>query len=375
VTGLALGAAGPSAYWYLARGTGAVSLVLLTVSVVLGVLGSLRFAAPRWPRFAIDALHRDVSLLAIAFLVIHIITSVLDSFAPIRLTDAVIPFVSSYRPLWMGLGALSFDLLIALVITSLVRRRLGYRAWRAIHWLAYASWPIAVLHGLGTGSDTKVWWMLVVTVACVLAVVVAVWVRISRADPNYDRVRAPALVLSVAAPIGLAIFALAGPLQRGWARRAGTPVSLLSGTPAASRAALPAAPPPPVRHSASRRLNHPFAAQLSGVLTQTAGPAGAVVDIAMRVSGGVTGHLRVRLAGEPAGGGGLSMTGSQVDLTAVGTPSAFQGQIVSLQGQQFVARVSDRSGSVLDLNVNLNIDEQTGNVTGTVAGRPLGGGR
>src|SRR5438874_2405352 len=84
-----LGAVGPSAYWYLARGTGAVSLVLLTASVVLGVLGSLRFAAaPRWPRFAIDSLHRDVSLLVLVVLVAHIITSVLDSFAPIQLIDA-----------------------------------------------------------------------------------------------------------------------------------------------------------------------------------------------------------------------------------------------------------------------------------------------
>lgn len=371
MTGLALGAAGPSAYWYLTRGTGAVSLVLLTVSVVVGVLDSLRFAAaPRWPRFAIDALHRDVSLLAIAFLVVHIITSVLDSFAPVKLTDAVIPFVSSYRPLWMGLGALSFDLLVALVVTSLVRRRLGYRAWRAIHWLAYASWPIAVLHGLGTGSDTKAWWMLALTVACVLAVVVAVWVRISRADPNYDRVRVPALALSVAAPIGLAIFTLAGPLQRGWARRAGTPVSLLStaSPPAAPVAAVATTP------RVVRKLNRPFSAQLSGTLAQTAEPAGAIVDIAMRVSGGMSGHLRVRLAGEPTGGGGLSMTGSQVDLTAVGVPSVFQGRIVSLAGQQFVARVSDNSGSVLDLNVNLNIDDATGNVSGTVVGRPLGGG-
>ena len=153
---LAVGATlGPSAYWYLARGTGAVALVLLTASVVIGILGSVRFAAERWPRFAIDAVHRDVSLLVLAVLVIHIITSVLDGFAPITLLDGVIPFNSPYRPLWLGLGTLSFDLLVAIAVTSVIRRRLGYRAWRAVHWLAYASWPVAVLHGLGTGSDTK----------------------------------------------------------------------------------------------------------------------------------------------------------------------------------------------------------------------------
>src|SRR5436305_8519519 len=167
------GTLGPSAYWYLARWTGAVSLILLTASVLFGILGPLRFAAPRWLRFAIDMLHRDVSLLVLVVLAVHIVTSVLDSFAPIQLTDAIIPFVSAYRPLWMGLGALAFDLLVALVITSLLRRQIGYRGWRAIHWLAYASWPVAVLHGLGTGTDTKVWWMLILTVACVAAVAVA----------------------------------------------------------------------------------------------------------------------------------------------------------------------------------------------------------
>src|SRR5947209_12061135 len=150
---LGLAAAGPRAYWYLARGTGVVSLLLLTAIIVLGVMGPLRVTVPRWPRFAIDGLHRDLSLLVMAVLVVHIATSVLDGFAPIAWLDAVIPLGSQYRPLWLGLGALSFDLLLALVITSLVRRRLGYRAWRAIHWAAYASWPVAVAHGLGTGSD------------------------------------------------------------------------------------------------------------------------------------------------------------------------------------------------------------------------------
>ena len=233
-----LAAAGPSAYWYLTRGTGAVALLLLTVSVVLGIMGSLRVTAgPRWPRFAIDSLHRDVSLLVIVLLVAHIITSVLDSFAPIRLIDAVIPFSSTYRPLWVGFGALSFDLLIALVITSLMRRRLGYSAWRAIHWLAYASWPVAVLHGLGTGSDTKVWWMLALTALCVVAVTVAVMARIAQSESEW---RAPAFALAAVVPVGMALFTFIGPLQHGWARKAGTPPTLLGKTFRPTAARLPA---------------------------------------------------------------------------------------------------------------------------------------
>jgi sulfoxide reductase heme-binding subunit YedZ len=368
-----LAAAGPSAYWYLARGTGVVSLLLLTASVVLGVLGSLRFTAgARWPRFAIDSLHRDVSLLVMVLLVAHIVTSVLDSFAPIALIDSVVPFSSSYRPLWLGLGALSFDILIALVVTSLVRRRLGYRAWRGVHWLSYASWPVAVLHGLGAGSDTKVWWMLVLTVACLGAVVIAVWFRIA-AEPAGQKLRAPAIGLTLATALGLAIFTVAGPLQHGWARRAGTPGTLLGSafTPAAQTvgASTGAGTGPGVT-----TLKAPFSASLAGKVTQRPEAGGAIVDLAMRLTGGARGRLRVRMGGAPISGGGLSMTGSQVDLLADGLPSVMEGQIVSLQGQQFVARVASPSGSELNLRATVAIDSRRGTVTGTLTATSAGGG-
>jgi sulfoxide reductase heme-binding subunit YedZ len=367
--GLVPAAAGPSAYWFLARGTGAVALVLLTGSVVLGILGSVRFAARNWPRFTIDALHRDVSLLVLAVLVLHIITSVLDSFAPITLLNAVIPFGSSYRPLWLGLGALSFDLLLALLVTSLLRRRFGYRSWRAIHWLAYLSWPVAVFHGLGTGSDTKAWWMLALTAACVAAVLVAVWVRIATIGAEHANIRGPALALSMAVTAGLLIFALAGPLQRGWARRAGTPTSLLA-SHATTRLVVSRAP----RASTTVRVTHrprSFSARISGTITQTSEPDGAIIDLALNLTGGERGNLRVRLAGQPADGG-ISMTGSQVDLAVVGYSSAMQGQITSLEGQQFDARVTDGSGSALRLRVNLNIDDQAGTVTGSLVATRAG---
>src|SRR5437764_11920730 len=261
---------GPSAYWYLARATGVVALLLLTASVVLGILGPLRITGGRrWPRFAIDLLHRDVSLLVIVLLVLHIATSVLDGFAPVAWLDSVIPFGASYRPLWMGLGALSFDLLLALVITSLMRARLGYRWWRSIHWLAYASWPVAVLHGLGTGSDVKSWWMLTLTIACLAAVLVAVFVRIARSHPTQPAVRSGAAALAVATPIAMAGFPLAGPLAPGWARKAGTPGSLLPHTTVLARSGVPAG-------KVSAPLDQPFTAALSGSASQDHQAAGAV---------------------------------------------------------------------------------------------------
>src|SRR5437588_12129244 len=108
---------GPSAYWYLTRGTGIVALVLLTLSVAVGVAKVRRLRTELVPRFVFDAIHRSVSLLAVAFTAVHVVTSLLDGFAPIRLIDVIVPFTAPYRPLWLGFGAVAFDLLIAVAVT------------------------------------------------------------------------------------------------------------------------------------------------------------------------------------------------------------------------------------------------------------------
>jgi predicted ferric reductase len=167
------------ALWYLSRGTGIVALVLLTGAVVLGMLNSGRLATDRWPRFAVSAIHRNVSLLSLVFLVIHIASAVIDPYAGIRWLDAVLPFVSTYRSFWLGLGALSGDLMLAVLVTSLLRPRIGYRVWRAVHWLNYAMWPLALVHGIGTGiTDDSVLWVLLCDGGCALAVLVALWWRL-----------------------------------------------------------------------------------------------------------------------------------------------------------------------------------------------------
>jgi sulfoxide reductase heme-binding subunit YedZ len=223
----ALAAAGPSAYWYLTRSSGAVALVLLTLALVLGVVDVRRWSTETWPRFVVDSLHRNVSLLALAFLGLHILTAVLDSFAPISLINAVIPFTGSYRPFWLGLGALSFDLMLAVIITSLLRRRMGHATWRAVHWLAYASWPTALLHGFGTGSDVKSTWMLAISIGCLLAAIAAVLVRIAAGWPDHLARRSAALGGAGIFTLGLILWLPSGPLGKEWARRSGTPSTLL----------------------------------------------------------------------------------------------------------------------------------------------------
>jgi sulfoxide reductase heme-binding subunit YedZ len=224
----ALATAGPSTYWYLTRSTGAVALLLLTVAVVLGVADVQRWSSPRLPRFVVDSLHRNVSLLAMVFLVLHILTSVLDSFAPISLIDAFVPFAGAYRPFWLGLGAVSFDLLIAVTVTSLVRQRMGFASWRAVHWLTYASWPIALLHGFGTGSDVKSGgWLVALSVGCLAIVLVAVLARVVRGWPENVARRSAALGGAGAFSLFLLLWLPGGPLGSEWARRSGTPSSLL----------------------------------------------------------------------------------------------------------------------------------------------------
>lgn len=168
-----------SVLWYTTRGAGAVTLILLTTVVVLGVLSALRVQSDSWPRFLTTGLHRNLALMTLVFLALHIVTAVVDPYTNLGWAAALIPFSSGYRTLWLGLGVISFELLVAIVVTSLVRVMLGHRVWRAIHWLTYAAWPVGVVHGLGTGTDTWSAWMLAITFACVAAVGMAVALRLN----------------------------------------------------------------------------------------------------------------------------------------------------------------------------------------------------
>ena len=165
--------------WYANRATGAVCLVLFTVVVLLGIAVRLRTRLPGLPRFGTVSLHRSLSLSAMAFLALHIAFAVIDSYVDITVVDVVVPFASNYQPLWLGLGTVALDLMLAVVVTSLLRSRMGHRAWRAVHWLAYASWPVALVHGIGIGTDTGADWMTWLTVSCVAAVVAAVGIRLA----------------------------------------------------------------------------------------------------------------------------------------------------------------------------------------------------
>jgi predicted ferric reductase len=191
-----------TALWYASRATGVVTLVLLTAVVVLGMLVNRQGSLPGLPRFAVTGLHRNISLLAVVFLAIHVLTAIADPYVTIGVAATVIPFASSYKTFWLGLGALSLDLIAALVVTSLARGRMSRRAWRSIHWLAYAAWPFAVLHSVGSSTDMRSGVMLGVLVGCVLAAGAALAWRLSRVAREVPRPRRAAAVLTqMSAPV------------------------------------------------------------------------------------------------------------------------------------------------------------------------------
>ncbi|MFE2426372.1 ferric reductase-like transmembrane domain-containing protein [Streptomyces sp. NPDC059373] len=184
---VALASSGPSPLWYATRASGTVSLLLLTATVALGIAAGGRYAPQRIARFEVSSLHRNLSLLTLAFLGLHIATAVSDSYTSIGWSAAFVPLASSYRTLWVGLGAVALDLLLALALTSAVRHRLGRRRWKAVHWLAYGAWPVALFHAAGTGTDTRLGPQLVLYAACLVSVLAAVGWRIARATGDAAR--------------------------------------------------------------------------------------------------------------------------------------------------------------------------------------------
>jgi methionine sulfoxide reductase heme-binding subunit len=167
--------------WYLMRASGVVSLLLLTAVFLLGIATTKRWRARTLPGFAAVGLHRSIALLSVVFLLVHVVTAVVDSYAVVSVASVFVPFVAGRSAFWVGLGALSLDLVAALIVTSLLRHRLSLKVWRGVHWATYLAWPLAIGHSLGIGSDTGMLWLRALAGACVAAVAAAVAVRFARA--------------------------------------------------------------------------------------------------------------------------------------------------------------------------------------------------
>ncbi|MDX6411952.1 MAG: methionine sulfoxide reductase heme-binding subunit, partial [Gaiellaceae bacterium] len=235
---------------------------------------------------------------------------------------------------------------------------LGLRAWRAVHWLAYASWPVALLHSLGTGSDARSSWLILLAFSSTVAVVAAALWRIAAAAHGGLALRVGLGTATVALALGTLVWFRVGPDRAGWATRAGTPTALLASARTTSSAAVAATALP----------DAPFTAPLDGRFAQAGPDESGLVSVAITglTRGGVDGELQLDLWGQPLAGGGVSMSASSVRFGPTSAPSEYVGRIVSLSGQRLTASLRDASGRSLTLELNLQIDAASGTVGGDV---------
>ena len=350
--------------WYLTRGSGVVAMLLLTLAVSLGIVTSLRLAiAGR--RFATVSLHRNATLLAITFVALHVLTTIADGYAPIGLKDAIVPFASPYRPIWLGLGAVAFDLLIALVVTSYLRRRIGARLWRGTHWLAYAAWPVALVHAFGTGSDARAGWFFWIGIACLCTVAGAVLVRVAFGS-GMQAPRIGGAVAVAVASLAILVWYEAGPARPGWAARAGTPARLIASKQHFVQTALTPATTPQVVGS--------FDSALKGTVHESSSAGGDVrVELSFALTGSPHGRLRIALRGVPLDGG-VSMDASGVSFVPATTRAVYEGTVTGLDGSVVAATVKDAAGDTLQLTARLQLNGPNGTATGVLAGVPASSG-
>jgi DMSO/TMAO reductase YedYZ heme-binding membrane subunit len=160
---------GSAPLWFVTRSTGLIAFVLMTLATCFGVAATQRaLASPSWPRFATQTLHRNISLIGMVLLVVHIVTTIMDSYVDVGWSSLVVPGTSAYRTVWVSLGTVAFDLLLLVVLTSLARLRMSPRLWRVVHWSSYVAWPLMLIHFLKTGTDTGTWGLLLAFAALVL---------------------------------------------------------------------------------------------------------------------------------------------------------------------------------------------------------------
>jgi hypothetical protein len=350
---------GGRSMWYLTRGSGIVALLMLTATVVLGILSTGRWETTRWPRYVVEGLHRNVSLAVLVFLAIHVTTTVVDGFVPIGWLDVVIPFHAGYRPIWIGMGALAVDCLIAIVVTSLLRVRIGPRLWRGVHWLAYACWPVALIHGLGSGTDSPQRWMQVLDAVALLTVLVVLSWRIMARRPGRPAGTPVALAAPLLVAVGVGLFAWRGPLAPAWGSH-GARLGAQAGT---TTTTAPTGSPPsttaPATHSSL-----PMDVSAAGARTVSDDGGNRTVTLDLRSADGTV-SVRIDLQGSADASGGVVLTSGQVGVSMSDGTTRWSGPVTGLHDSTVTADLSGPGGPVA-FAADLSIDRGRQTVTSQV---------
>jgi Ferric reductase like transmembrane component len=288
--------------WYAARAAGVVAYVLLTAVVLVGVTLAGQLRLKTWPRFAVTDLHRFGSLLVGVFVGLHVLTIALDTYTPFSLTQLAVPFTSSYRPVWVALGIVSAELLLAVAVTNALRERIPYRWWRRAHFATFVIWAGATVHGIGAGTDSSAVWLAAIYVVAVASVFAAlVWRIFAR------RVRPFPLggLAAAAAVAGAAMTLAVGALPHGGTARHVT----------AAVAVVPAS------------LTDSF----TGAITQQNGSAASLVSVTGTGTGSRSVAVRIDLVTED----GQTIDSSSLQVKDVATGSVCTGTVASIDASGF----------------------------------------
>ncbi len=343
----------PSPLWYISRGAGFVGLALLGAIAVLGLMtASQTRLSARLPRFITVETHRSLSLLAVVVLSIHIITAMMDPFVPITLLDVFVPFVSTYRPLWIGFGAIAIDIGIAVLVTSLIRIKMKQRTWKIVHLLAYIAFFASIVHGLGTGSDSRFLLGKVFYLVVGAAFLITAWIRILDKTEAGSSKRILFGALAVIAPLSVVGFSVIGPFKTNWAKRANAGIS---GVFSQSTVTTPIALTKNLNALSSVSIPSNFTSNWSGSITESA--QNSQGELALRLMGplgSLKGYdLVVTLVGVPADQG-LSMSSSIVEVVSKSGNVAYNGQVTSLNNGAIGFSIKDNSGQSVTLSASVN---------------------
>lgn len=190
--GAVFGVSSGQVTWFITRSSGIVAYLLLWLSTVWGLGVSSKFFDRAVPRaFTYDA-HEYISLLAIGMTFIHVVILLWDTFAPFNLAQLFVPFISEYRPFWIGLGIIGTYLTLLVTITFYIRKWIGIQAFRAIHWLSFLAFFGVLFHSWFAGTDTNfalVRWMYLGTTLVVVAMT-ALWLLTRKSAPTLQKLPA-----------------------------------------------------------------------------------------------------------------------------------------------------------------------------------------
>jgi hypothetical protein len=349
--------------WEIARAGGLVAFALLSASVAMGLALSLGWRSPRWTRFVTNEVHRFVTLLALVFVVVHVTAIVLDPFIRMSLPDVLVPFLTSYRPVWVALGVIAGYLTLAIYLSERLRSRIGYAWWRRFHVLSFVAFGMVLVHGIATGSDTRSIWGLALYGGSLSLVVFLLLLRLFPAPPA--RTRPVAAIVAIVAVFGVVGFTMVGPLRPGWSARAGGTVptgAATSGTASAGAAA--AAGPVEIGVTVSSPL--PF----DGTLARH----GTAFQVQGQTADG-TGAFLVQLESGDDGG----IASGQVVLNT-GSGQVCQGAVGAVGDSTIDATCSTADGSTWSLRVAVtqasrSVISGTLEVTPATGGQPGSGGQ